>query len=1007
MIKVLMQPDGTGDQESSIHTVAREWAARLPAHGIEITSDKDNYDILAVHAGMIQVRPKRDIPIISHLHGLYWTGDYPDMERWYSKANRNVIGSILAADTVTVPSEWVAKVIERDFRFSPKVLPHAIDWKSWQHNYLPESYVVGYAKNREGVDVCNPALSVSLAREMPSVQFYMTFAGKSFPSNVIKTGYIPHHQMMTLVQRAQVYINPVKETFGLGILEAMASGVPVLCENRGSGPDIVQHGVGGYCYEPGNLDDMKAGLTYCLENRAILSENAREIARCYDWDSVAQQLSFIYKEPLSNAPREKSVGVVIPVYNKSAAQLERAISSALNQTRKPKVVVVVNDGSRDDLREGYYELVNKMWGDGEQVIIRHQENKGVAHARNYGASISDTDYICCLDSDDAIEPEFLEVCCNALDEDRFLGLAYTGLMTVMPDGKLVLSQWPGAYNYDEFAKRKNQVPTCCVFRKEGWERVGGYRQRYAPDGAGAEDAEFFLRLGAYGYPGKKVDERGLFLYSINQGNVSGNSNYREPNWTAWHPWTRDGQHPIGSAASPADSFAHPVRQYDEPAVSVVIPVGPGHEEYLVDALDSLEAQEFRNWEAIVVLDNAFGPDFESIKNSFPHVRFMSTLVEFGSCPVGAGAARNYGVRYATAPLILFLDADDWLDPRALGLMVKAWNTTQQAVYSDYIGHSYVDDLNRLAPNLRKSVLFYDEKTQKAVIRHHAKDYDCALAVTQPPASGEPYLWCNVTTLLPKEWHDEIGGFDETMRSWEDVDYFYRLAQSGKCFHRVEEPLLIYRFHTGTRRSAGLQNWEHLVSYMREKYETMEKKMCGCRKNSNGLPVPQNMLNNKRTTDMNDGDFRLVDYLHNNKGQHGVTGAATRRKYGYRAGGDRFLVHKDDIEAQPNLFAEVKESAQVAKVVVKVAPKETAPPEPIAKKQDIAEQIEAVRTSQVEDAIPLDYSVIGINPRTSSALEKAGIRRKADACNAGYDGLVAISGVGKGSAKKLLEHLGCE
>jgi hypothetical protein len=34
----------------------------------------------------------------------------------------------------------------------------------------------------------------------------------------------------------------------------------------------------------------------------------------------------------------------------------------------------------------------------------------------------------------------------------------------------------------------------------------------------------------------------------------------------------------------------------------------------------------------------------------------------------------------------------------------------------------------------------------------------------------PFIWCNVTTLVPKPWHEQIGGFDERMKSWEDVEY---------------------------------------------------------------------------------------------------------------------------------------------------------------------------------------------------------------------------------------------
>ena len=135
-----------------------------------------------------------------------------------------------------------------------------------------------------------------------------------------------------------------------------------------------------------------------------------------------------------------------------------------------------------------------------------------------------------------------------------------------------------------------------------WERLGGYNQRYAPNGAGAEDAEFFLRAGEYGFRAKKVTHNGLFIYHIGVGQTS-KADYKEMDWTSLHPWTKDGKHHFASLASPANGFAHPIRQYDEPLISVIIPVGPGHEQDLRNALDSLESQTLRKWEAIVVWDN--------------------------------------------------------------------------------------------------------------------------------------------------------------------------------------------------------------------------------------------------------------------------------------------------------------------------------------------------------------------------------------------------------------------
>jgi hypothetical protein len=51
----------------------------------------------------------------------------------------------------------------------------------------------------------------------------------------------------------------------------------------------------------------------------------------------------------------------------------------------------------------------------------------------------------------------------------------------------------------------------------------------------------------------------------------------------------------------------------------------------------------------------------------------------------------------------------------------------------------------------------------------------------------------------------------------------------------------------------------------------------------------------------DSALVLCKYKHPNIGQHPVVGAQTRTSYGYRSGGDEFLVNREDIRATPHLF----------------------------------------------------------------------------------------------------------
>lgn len=968
-MRVLMVPhlQHFRSEESGIKRVVDAYFRYLPQFGIELVGPGQSYDLKATHAGMAGADCD-----VAHLHGLYWTADY-SAAHWEWKANQSVIASIRAAKQVTVPSRWVAEVLQRDMRFTPHVIGHGIEWDAWQHTTPNGGYVL-WNKNRTG-DVCNPAPMAELARRFPHVPFVSTFAPEP-AANVTAIGVVPHEEMKRWVQGATVYLATTKETFGIGILEAMAAGVPVLGFRHGGVCDLVQHGVNGYLAEPGNDEDLEAGLAYCLKHRAVLGANGRDLARAHTWERVAEQVAGVYRLALTDEP--PTVSVVIPCYN-YAGSVGRAIRSARDQSYPLLTEIIVVDDGSDDMH-AVEEAVQEAAGEDVRVLCLHRPNGGVAAARNTGISYATGTYICCLDADDAIEPHFLEVCIDALERDRTLGIAYTGLRWIKPDGSTGLSEWPGEFDYDAQLARRNQIPTCCVFRREMWARLGGYRQRYAPGGAGAEDAEFWLRAGAYGWGATKATDKGLFVYSWGSGRVSGSCDYREVDWLAWHPWTRDGQHPFASVATPA-KYAHPVRQYDQPVVSVVIPVGPGHEADVWNALDSLEAQTFRTWEAIVVWDAGTEVPADPTR-AYPYACWIPT--EGGR---GAGHARNRGAEIARGAFLLFLDADDWLYPEFLAKTLAAWEQHEAAVYTDYVGKAHVTRVDELAADLRRHVRHHDGR--EAVIGYRAADYDCERALRQPETP--PFIWCNITTLHPTAWHREVGGFDEGMPSWEDVDYWWRLAWAGKCFVRVPEELMVYRFYSGTRRDEGWRRRDSLVEYIRAKYEGTET--MGCRKcgSQPSAPPPAATSRASRSlgVQMSDESFVMVTYKHPNRGQHPVTGAITKTRYGYRAGGDQFLVHRDDIAAQPHLFEAVPQ-----RVVSKVVPVAPVAPVPIAAPQPV--KAPALAPARLDlQRLP------GVNAEMAAGLEALGWTSAEAILAAGVAGLQGVRGIGPARAQMIV------
>lgn len=97
------------------------------------------------------------------------------------------------------------------------------------------------------------------------------------------------------------------------------------------------------------------------------------------------------------------VSVIIPVYN-TAEYLEKCISSILVQTYKNFELIIINDGSTDKSSE----IIKKIMTIDSRIIYRHFENSGVSTSRNRGLDLASGDYVIFIDSDDWVDPDFIQ-----------------------------------------------------------------------------------------------------------------------------------------------------------------------------------------------------------------------------------------------------------------------------------------------------------------------------------------------------------------------------------------------------------------------------------------------------------------------------------------------------------------------------------------------------------------------------------------------------------------------
>jgi peptidoglycan/xylan/chitin deacetylase (PgdA/CDA1 family)/SAM-dependent methyltransferase len=205
------------------------------------------------------------------------------------------------------------------------------------------------------------------------------------------------------------------------------------------------------------------------------------------------------------------------------------------------------------------------------------------------------------------------------------------------------------------------------------------------------------------------------------------------------------------------------------SVSIVIPARNAAAT-LGATLASLLAQTHPGWEAVVIDDGSTDGTAAlaaELAARDPRIRLERTP------GLGVSTARNLGIGLARSSWLLFLDADDWIDPRYLETMTAAL-ASGDGVDGTLCGWRFAAPDGRLGPGKHCP----EGRDLFALFATH-----CAFAIHA----------CVVRRALA----EAVGGFDPGLATCEDWDFWQRVARTGACFARVPEALAVYRMRPGS------------------------------------------------------------------------------------------------------------------------------------------------------------------------------------------------------------------
>ena len=201
-----------------------------------------------------------------------------------------------------------------------------------------------------------------------------------------------------------------------------------------------------------------------------------------------------------------------------------------------------------------------------------------------------------------------------------------------------------------------------------------------------------------------------------------------------------------------------------PLVTAIIPAYNGASRYLDKAIQSVLAQTSRELELIVV-DDASTDDTARVVLCYPQVRYVRRTTNGGQA-----AARNDGARRATGMFLAFLDQDDLWKPTFLEETVPNLQ---------YHANAAVVHCDGYQVNEAGEILEYDRAMK------HTR------SITQMLRGGHDVATSG--SLFRKAYFDAVGGYDDQLFLWEDIDLAIRLFQQYEILHHPH-PLYCHRLY---------------------------------------------------------------------------------------------------------------------------------------------------------------------------------------------------------------------
>jgi phosphatidylinositol alpha-mannosyltransferase len=281
------------------------------------------FDVLHIHEPIT--------PSISLL--ALWAAEQPVVATFHAAMPRSrsmqlaggvLRGAIEKIDASIAVSESARNVVVQHLGRDAVVIPNGIEFDDFAR--LRETradhprliFLGRLDEPRKGLDVLLAAVPL-IRKSRPDLEVIVAGQGnRPLPTWCSSLGMISAEAKIALLSSADVFVAPhlARESFGIVLLEAMASGVPIVASQLPSFLDVLgsqqDGGQLGEVFAAGDSAGLAASVLRVLDQpNPLRTAKAQQAARRYDWSAVGATVVAVYRAALSAAPAhwaEMSIG---------------------------------------------------------------------------------------------------------------------------------------------------------------------------------------------------------------------------------------------------------------------------------------------------------------------------------------------------------------------------------------------------------------------------------------------------------------------------------------------------------------------------------------------------------------------------------------------------------------------------------------------------------------------------------------------------------------------------